>query len=84
MAILLALDESSSWMAALCSDSEHDGTAQERAYVAALKASGEFGDLPRAADGVDDGLDLGAVLDTVAGPALAGDLVLLADQRRMD
>jgi hypothetical protein len=85
MAVLLALDESSSWVAALCAGTEHEGTAQEQAYVAALKESGDFGDLSRGgADCGDDCLDLGAVVCHLDGPARTGDLLLLADQPPAD
>ncbi|MFN8147857.1 MAG: DUF222 domain-containing protein [Candidatus Nanopelagicales bacterium] len=82
MALLLALDESSSWLGALPVGEEHDGTAEEQAFVADLKARGEWGDLERGSSGSD--LDLGSLVHDDAGPATALDLAALSERLEAD
>ena len=80
MALLLATDATSSWLAQLCEGEAYDGTAEERAYVEELRADDAFGDLPRSDDG--PGLDLSSLVEGLEGPASASDLLLLADRWR--
>lgn len=77
MALLLALDESSAWLGALLAGEEHDGTAEEQAYVADLRARGEWGDLEHVGGGL--GLDLGPVVGGLTGPPAPLDLVALSE-----
>lgn len=78
MALLLACDGTSSRLDALLSGPEHDGTAEEQAYVASLKESGEFADLDRRGRD-DEGVDAEWLLSGTAGPASPLDLMLLAE-----